>query len=121
MQSFPVLTIDTAPAKSKPALQALQGAFGIIPNVAATMATSPVLIDSLVGLFGKVHGGNFTKVQIQTLLLTNAVTNGSSWRSHSTRVWRSRRALTKQRSRPFANAAFRRTLRPPRYRYSREP
>jgi alkylhydroperoxidase family enzyme len=79
MQSFPVLTIDTAPAKSKPALQALQGAFGIIPNVAATMATSPVLIDSLVGLFGKVHGGNFTKVQIQTLLLTNAVTNGSSW------------------------------------------
>ncbi len=79
MQSFPVLTIDTAPAKSKPALQALQGAFGMIPNVAATMATSPVLIDSLVALFGKVHGGSFTEAQIQTLLLTNAVTNGCSW------------------------------------------
>jgi hypothetical protein len=59
MQSFPVLTIDTAPEKSKPALQALQGAFGMIPNVAGTMATSPVLIDSLVALFGKVHGGSF--------------------------------------------------------------
>src|SRR5882724_9455643 len=79
MQSFPVLTIDTAPAKSKPALQALQGAFGMIPNVAATMATSPVLIDSLVALFGKVHGGSFTEAQIQTLLLTNAVTNACSW------------------------------------------
>lgn len=79
MQSFPVLTIDTAPEKSKPALQALQGAFGMIPNVAGTMATSPVLIDSLVALFGKVHGGNFSEAQIQTLLLTNAVTNGCAW------------------------------------------
>ena len=79
MQNFPVLTIDTAPGKSKLALQALQGAFGMIPNVAGTMATSPVLIDSLVGLFGKVHGGSFTEAQIQTLLLTNAVTNGCSW------------------------------------------
>ena len=79
MRSFPVLTIDTAPAKSKSALQALQGAFGMIPNVAGTMATSPVLIDSLVALFGKVHGGSFTEAQIQTLLLTNAVTNGCSW------------------------------------------
>ena len=79
MQSFPVLTIDTAPEKSKPALQELQGAFGMIPNVAGSMATSPVLIDSLVALFGKVHRGSFTEAQIQTLLLTNAVTNGCAW------------------------------------------
>jgi AhpD family alkylhydroperoxidase len=79
MQSFPVFAIDTAPEKSRPALQALKGAFGMIPNVAGAMATSPVLIDSLVALFGKVHGGSFTEAQIQTLLLTNAVTNGCSW------------------------------------------
>ena len=79
MQSYPVLTIDTAPEKSRPALQALQGAFGMIPNVVGAMATSPVLIDSLVGLFGRVHGGSFTEAQIQTLLLTNAVTNDCSW------------------------------------------
>jgi AhpD family alkylhydroperoxidase len=79
MQNFPLLTIDTAPEKSKSALQALQDAFGMIPNVAATMAASPVLIDSLVALFGKVHGGSFTEAQIQTLLLTNAVTNGCAW------------------------------------------
>jgi AhpD family alkylhydroperoxidase len=79
MQSLPVLTIDTAPEKSRPALEVLQGAFGMIPNVAGTMATSAVLIDSLVALFGKVHGGSFTESQVQTLLLANAVTNGCAW------------------------------------------
>jgi alkylhydroperoxidase family enzyme len=79
MQSFPVLDLDSAPEKSRPALQALQGAFGMIPNMAGAMAASPVLIDSLVGLFGKVHGGSFTEAQIQTLLLTNAVTNRCTW------------------------------------------
>ena len=79
MQSFPVLTIDAAPEKSKPALQALQGAFGMIPNVAGAMATSPVLINSLVGLFGNVHGGSFTEAQVQTVLLTDAVTNACTW------------------------------------------
>lgn len=79
MKTFPVLTIDSAPEPSKPSLEALQNAFGMIPNIAGTMATSPVLIDSLVALFGKVHGGSFTEQQIQTVLLTNAVTNSAAW------------------------------------------
>jgi alkylhydroperoxidase family enzyme len=79
MEQFPVYTIDTAPEASKPALQDLRATFGIIPNIAGVMATSPVLINSLVGLFGRVHGGSFTEAQIQTLLLTNAVTNASAW------------------------------------------
>ena len=79
MERFPVYTVDSAPEASKPALRDLQAAFGMIPNIAGAMATSPVLISSLVGLFGRVHGGSFTEVQIQTLLLTNAVTNACSW------------------------------------------
>jgi AhpD family alkylhydroperoxidase len=79
MQTFPVYTLDSAPEKSKPALQSLQKAFDMIPNIAGAMATSPVLINSLVGLFGNVHGGSFSEAQIQTLLLTNAVTNACSW------------------------------------------
>jgi alkylhydroperoxidase family enzyme len=79
MQSFPIYTIESAPAQSKPALQSLNAAFGMIPNIAGAMATSPVLINSLVGLFQRVHGGSFTEAQIQTLLLTNAVTNASAW------------------------------------------
>jgi alkylhydroperoxidase family enzyme len=79
MVSFPVYTIDSAPDAAKPALRDLKAAFGMIPNIAGAMATSPVLINSLVGLFGRVHGGSFTEPQIQALLLTNAVTNACSW------------------------------------------
>src|ERR1700729_4422558 len=79
MEQFPVYTIDSAPEASKPALRDLHAVFGIIPNIAGAMATSPVLINSLVGLFGRVHGGSFTEAQIQPLLLTNAVTNACAW------------------------------------------
>lgn len=79
MQPFPVHTIHSAPAAARPSLEALQNAFGMIPNIAGAMATSPVLIDCLVGLFGKVHGGSFTEPQIQVVLLTDAVANASSW------------------------------------------
>jgi len=79
MTTFPVHTMESAPEHSKPALRQLQSAFGLIPNLVGKMATSPVLIDSLVALFGKVHGGSFTEAQVQSVLLTDAVTNGSTW------------------------------------------
>ena len=79
MTNFPVYTLESAPECSRPALQQLQSAFGMIPNIAGAMATSPVLINSLVGLFGNVHGGSFTEAQVQTVLLTDAVTNASRW------------------------------------------
>ena len=79
MTDFPLHTMESAPERSKPALQQLQSAFGTIPNIAGAMATSPVLINSLVGLFGNVHGGSFTEAQVQIVLLTDAVTNGSTW------------------------------------------
>src|SRR5271167_2179751 len=79
MTNFPVHTIDTAPERSNPAMQQLQSAFGMIPNIAGVMAPSPVLINSLVGLFGNVHGGSFSEAQVQIVLLTDAVTNKSEW------------------------------------------
>ena len=79
MANFPVHTIDSAPEGSKPALRQLQSAFGMLPNIAGAMSTSPVLINSLVGLFQNVHGGSFTEAQVQTILLTDAVTNACTW------------------------------------------
>ncbi|MBN3785366.1 carboxymuconolactone decarboxylase family protein [Burkholderia sp. Ac-20353] len=79
MSSYPVHTIESAPAQSLPALQKLQQAFGLIPNIAATMARSPVLINGFISLFERVHASSLTEPQIQTLLLTNAVTNASKW------------------------------------------
>jgi alkylhydroperoxidase family enzyme len=79
MTNFPVYMTDSAPEGSKPALRQLQAAFGMIPNMAGSMTTSPVLINSLVGLFGTEHGGSFAEAQIQTVLLTDAVANASTW------------------------------------------
>lgn len=79
MTGFPIHTVESAPERSKPALQQLQSAFGMIPNILGAMATSPVLINTLVGMFGNVHGGSFTEAQVQIVLLTDAVTNGSAW------------------------------------------
>jgi alkylhydroperoxidase family enzyme len=79
MSTYPVHTIESAPEQSKPVLQKLQQAFGVIPNIAAKMAASPVLINGFIGLFERVHASSLTEAQIQTLLLTNAVTNASEW------------------------------------------
>jgi alkylhydroperoxidase family enzyme len=76
---FSLHTIESAPERSKPALKQLQSTFGMVPNIVAAMATSPVLINSLVGMFASVHGGSFSEAQVQILLLTDAVTNASAW------------------------------------------
>jgi alkylhydroperoxidase family enzyme len=79
MERFPVHTLESAPQASKSALRDVQTRFGMIPNLAGAMATSSVLSEAFIGIFDKVHGGNFTEPQIQTVLLTDAVTNGSAW------------------------------------------
>ncbi|MFL9960195.1 carboxymuconolactone decarboxylase family protein [Paraburkholderia sediminicola] len=79
MSTFQIYAIDSAPDQSKAVLRQLQQTFGFIPNIAGAMAESPVLIDAFLRLFQKVHAGTFTEAQIQTLLLTNAVTNACSW------------------------------------------
>src|SRR5580704_7834209 len=48
MTNFPVHTLNSAPENSRQALQALQAAFGTIPNIAGAMATSPVLLNDAV-------------------------------------------------------------------------
>jgi alkylhydroperoxidase family enzyme len=79
MPNYPVLTIASAPEKSKPALEQLQKAFGVLPNLPAVIANSPKLINSLVGLFAQVHSPGFSEAENQIVLLTDAVTNSSTY------------------------------------------
>ena len=51
----------------------------MVANIAGALTTSPVLISSLVALFGNVHGDSFNEAQVQVILLADAVTNGSNW------------------------------------------
>jgi AhpD family alkylhydroperoxidase len=79
MSIFEVQTVDRAPEGSRVPLEKLRQTFGMIPNVAGVIANSPILANIFVPLFEGVHGGTFTEAEIQTLLLTNAVTNSCAW------------------------------------------
>jgi alkylhydroperoxidase family enzyme len=79
MGKFTVYTMDSSPEGSRSALREVQARFGAIPNLAGAMALSPVLIKAFVPVFDQVHGGSFTEAQIQVVLLTDAVTNASTW------------------------------------------
>ncbi len=79
MSTFDIQTIDRAPEGSSAPLERLQQVFGMVPNVAGIIANSPVLAKIFVPLFEGVHAGTFTEAEIQTLLLTNAVTNSCAW------------------------------------------
>lgn len=79
MSIFEVQTIEHAPEGSRAPLGTLKQTFGMVPNVAGIIANSPVLANIFVPLFAGVHGGTFTEAEVQTLLLTNAVTNNCAW------------------------------------------
>jgi AhpD family alkylhydroperoxidase len=79
MHGYRIHTIASAPEASRPALERLRTSFGLVPNLAATMAESPTLINGFVGALVNFLGGTFTGGQRQVLLLTNAVTNRCAW------------------------------------------
>lgn len=79
MPNYPIHTIASAPEHSKLALEQLQQAFGVIPNIAAAIANSPKLINSLVGVFQQVHSSSLPEREIQIVLLTDAVANSSTY------------------------------------------
>ena len=79
MTTYPLHTIETAPEGAKQSLAGLRQAFGLVPNLAATMASSPPLLNSFVAAFGQFAGGTFTGGERQVLLLSNAVANRCEW------------------------------------------
>ena len=50
MNALKPLTIETAPEGSKQTLQAIQKGFGFIPNLMATFANSPAVLNGYMGL-----------------------------------------------------------------------
>src|SRR3984885_14856338 len=79
MPTYPIHTIASAPEKSKPALEQLQQAFGVLPNLAAVISNSPKLVTALVGVFQQVHSSSLTEPEIQIVLLTDAVANSCAY------------------------------------------
>ena len=79
IETYQIHTVASAPKESKPALEWLQKAFGVLPNLPAVIANSPKLINSLVAAFQQVHSSGFTEAENQIVLLTDAVTNSCKY------------------------------------------
>ena len=54
------LTIDDAPEGSKPVLEKIKANFGVVPNIFATLAHSPVALKTLTGIFAALEPGDLS-------------------------------------------------------------
>jgi len=76
---FQVHTKESATAAGAEALARLQSAVGVIPNLAATMAESPALLNGFLDLRERYAQTGFTGAEIQILSLVAAYENRCGW------------------------------------------
>ena len=83
---FQPLTVATAPEASKPILENIQKAFGFVPNLMATFANSPAVLQGYLAMDGVFEKGTFTPVERQLILLAASLENNCDYcvAAHST-------------------------------------
>ena len=69
------VTIETAPEGSKPALENIQRGFGFIPNLMATFANSPEVLNGYLALADQWGQTHFTATERETVLLAVSLEN----------------------------------------------
>lgn len=79
MVTYSQHTEDTAPEQSKPILSAIKGKLGFVPNLMATMAESPVLVESYMTMMGIFEKTNLTPTECEVILMTNNRLNGCTY------------------------------------------
>ena len=62
--TYTLHTLESAPEMAADALRTLQSTVGLIPNLAATMAESPALLNGFLAL----HAGNLTRPPLDSFL-----------------------------------------------------
>ena len=86
MTDFKIHTLETAPEGSQALLQGLEDQLGFVPNLAATMAESPALIEAFLGLRSAASKGSLDRVEREIVAVSVAAETGCSYcvAAHST-------------------------------------
>jgi uncharacterized peroxidase-related enzyme len=86
MNEFEVHTIDSAPEDSARALRMLEQGLGFVPNLAATMAESPTLINGFIDLRNTLASGTLSGVEREIVALAVSLENECDYcmAAHST-------------------------------------
>ncbi len=79
MATYSQHTIETAPEGSKPILQAIKGKLGFVPNLMATMAESPVMVESYMTMMGFFEKTDLSPTEREIVLMTNNRLNGCAY------------------------------------------
>ena len=79
MTDFKTHTIDSAPEGSKAILQGAQDALQFVPNLYATMAEAPALLEGYTTLANIFDKTSFTETERQIVLMTNNLLNGCTY------------------------------------------
>ena len=77
--SYTIQTLESAPEMAADALRTLQSTVGLIPNLAATMAESPALLNGFLALRELYAKTGFSAGEVQVLSLTAAYENDCAW------------------------------------------
>lgn len=83
---FAIHTPESASTEGRAALERLRTAVGLVPNLAATMAESPELLNGFLTLRELYAQTGFSPAQIQVLSLVAAYENRCAW----SWTWRSK-------------------------------
>ncbi len=78
MSRFPLHTAETAP-DAKQLIETAQGAFGFLPNLLATMAGSPALLEGYMTLSGIFDTSDLSPTERQIILMVNNRLNGCAY------------------------------------------
>lgn len=83
---FEVHTIDNAPAESRPTLEAVQKAYGFVPNLFGVFAVSPAAAEAYAAIGQALEKATLDPVEQQVVFLTTSATNACEYcvAAHST-------------------------------------
>src|SRR5262249_29375915 len=84
LSTFTMHTLDSAPPESVPALRTLEQGLGFVPNLAATMAESSVLITGFVDLRKTLAGSDLTGVEREIVALAVSLENDCDYYMETT-------------------------------------
>ena len=65
MSAFKVHTLETAPSASKPTLEDVKKSWGMIPNLMAIYAESPVVLQGAFSMYGALGSGTLSPIEQQ--------------------------------------------------------
>jgi alkylhydroperoxidase family enzyme len=77
MANYQIHTLDSAPSGSRSAMEQLQSQIGFVPNLAAKMAESPVMIGAFTTLQDAYGSSTLSPLERELILLVTAVEYGN--------------------------------------------